>query len=132
MMLLVIILLIGLSGFAKSITDTIQHHHSQSVFKNMNNWWRKEAWRNAWRNGDKSQGERFFGSSTVLAWLTSAWHCFDMINTLSLIVCIPLSVVYFYCITITITQFILSIIFASVWFGIIFELFYKFILIKKK
>lgn len=33
-----------------------------------------DSWRNKWKNGDKSQGEKFPFSSTILVFLTDRWH----------------------------------------------------------
>jgi len=39
--------------------------------------WRKDtAWVNKWKNGDKSQGEKFWGSSTVFVMFMDGWHLF--------------------------------------------------------
>ena len=38
-------------------------------------WWNpNESWRNKWKNGDPSQGEKFPLSSTALVWTTDAYH----------------------------------------------------------
>ena len=37
-------------------------------------WNPKESWKNKWKNGDNTQGEKFFGSSTFLVSTTDAYH----------------------------------------------------------
>lgn len=38
-----------------------------------------ESWRFKWKNGDKAQGERFLGSSTIFVWFTDSWHLFKAV-----------------------------------------------------
>lgn len=42
-----------------------------------------ESWQNKWKNGDPAQGEKFFLSSTVLAFTTDAPHASNMVSNLS-------------------------------------------------
>ena len=39
-------------------------------------WHKNEAWKNKWKDGDKSKGEKFFGSSRWFVMFTDAWHLF--------------------------------------------------------
>lgn len=41
-------------------------------------------------NGDKKQGEKFLGSSTIFVSLTDGWHLFGLIRDLSIYSCIPI------------------------------------------
>jgi hypothetical protein len=43
-------------------------------------WWNlRTGWTNKWKNGNPDDGEKFFGSSTFLVWLTDGWHFWQMI-----------------------------------------------------
>lgn len=81
------ILLLIISAISKSICDISESCFSTSKLSNLNpNFWNKHASAsNKWKNGDKSQGEKFLFSSTILVFLTDAWHLFDVIRDLSLI-----------------------------------------------
>lgn len=48
------------------------------------------SWRLKWKNRDPKQGERFFGSSTFLVWLTDGEHLFQFIKQLIIAVMITL------------------------------------------
>jgi len=50
-----------------------------STFKNQNFWNPSLSWVNKWKDGDRANGERFFGSSTFLVWTTDSWHLIKMI-----------------------------------------------------
>jgi len=88
-------------GITKSIQDKLLFHFDNSVFKRLGNWWNpKESWKNKWKEGDKSKGERFFLSSTWLVSLTDAWHFFGLIRNFSIFLIIALLVdwkfIFFY------------------------------------
>lgn len=131
MFLVLIIILIGISAISKSIQDTLSHHYSRSVFYNMSGWWSND-WTLLWKNGNKNEGERFWGSSTIFAWACNAWHCFDFINTISLFICILFAGYHFCCNEFYWWKFILGIFFMLIYFGLVFEVFYNFVWIKKK
>ena len=40
---------------------------------------KNQSWKNKWKNGDKEQGEKFIGSSTVLVGFTDLWHFSQLI-----------------------------------------------------
>jgi hypothetical protein len=89
MMIFAIILLI-IAGISKAVKDRIMTGWSTSKFKKWGfnrEWWDNQiSWRNKWKieNGIVSQKEKFPLSSTVLVFVTDAWHCFDLIFMLSL------------------------------------------------
>ncbi len=67
-------ILLILSATVKAVMDHIRFGHF--VYKG--NWWNPdESWKLKWKNGDHLQGERFFGSSTFLVFLTDGWHFFQ-------------------------------------------------------
>lgn len=78
-MIIVTIALIISASISKAVMDKIQFHYSNSVFNKENPlfWNPKESWKNKWKDRDKSNGERFFGSSTIFVFLTDAWHLFQ-------------------------------------------------------
>lgn len=74
----IIILIIG--GMSNAIMDVLRFRYSTSIFKNFKNqqWWNPIlSSANKWKNGDKSQGERFWGSSRWFVRFTDAWHFFQ-------------------------------------------------------
>lgn len=56
--------------------DKLQFHYSQSIFARLDaKFWNPAiSWRNKWRNGRKSDGEKFWGSSRWFVSLTDGWH----------------------------------------------------------
>jgi hypothetical protein len=85
------------AGIFKAVMDTLQFHFFKSVFASKakepsqaimeDRFWNPElSWENKWKNGDKAQGEKFLGSSTVFVFTTDAWHLFQFffLNTMIL------------------------------------------------
>lgn len=92
--IIVICLLITISSIAKSVQDKLQFHFDKSVFskaKNPQFWNPVLSWKNKYKNGDKKQGEKFLGSSTIFVSLTDGWHLFGLIRNLSIISIIPIA-----------------------------------------
>jgi len=83
------ILLALLSGIAKAVCDTSSINGSSDKLSSLKqSYWRKSISSvNKWKNNDPKQGEKFWGSSTVLVSLTDAWHLFDVIRDFSFIFC---------------------------------------------
>jgi hypothetical protein len=83
------ILLLILAGISKAVKDRIMTGWSTSKFKQWGfnrEWWDNQiSWRNKWKTDGVlvSQKEKFPLSSTVLVFITDAWHCFDLIFILS-------------------------------------------------
>lgn len=94
MILLLVILSIILpilSGFAKAVIDLSEE--GKLKFKQHTYWHKNIACANKWKNGDKSQGERFFGSSRWFVMFTDAWHLFGYFyNRLSRLSGIPVGI----------------------------------------
>ena len=42
-------------------------------------WHKNEAWKNKWKDGDKTKGEKFFGSSRWFVMFTCGWHLFGFV-----------------------------------------------------
>lgn len=81
-----VIICLYFAGLCEAAMDTLAHHYEQSIFKKMNpNYWNPAvSGANKWKNGDRTQGERFFLSSTLLVGVTEGWHLFKMARTLLL------------------------------------------------
>ena len=119
------LILIALAGICNAIMDVLKTKYNNSIFLNWRNqtWFKPSlSWRNKWRNGDPSQGPKFFGSTTFLVFLTDFWHlskfCMLMLISLALVFREPMFAWYidffiYYCT-----------------FTIIFEIFYSKVLIK--
>ena len=63
----------------KSIADKISFHFRSSIFSKLPTKYHNflnpsESWRNKWKNGDKIDGEKFIGSSTIFVMFTDLWH----------------------------------------------------------
>jgi len=119
------ILLMIFAGVCNSFMDVLKTRFNKSVFlgKKPSSWIDPAmSWPNKWKNGDKSQGERFLGSSTVFVWLTDLWHLCKMLMLLGIVVSI---VFYVPIIAWWIDWFILYCAFT-----IPFEIFYSKVLIK--
>jgi len=123
-----IFIVLFIAAFGKSVMDTVKHHFKKSIFAKLNKFfWDPEfSSNNKWKNGDSTQGEKFFLSSTILVFLTDAWHRFQFVFLNGMFIVIGLFP-YMH-----LTGWILTdIIVLRIWFGLSFELFYKYVLIKK-
>lgn len=120
------LILISLAAFLNASMDKCFNMFDSSIFNtskfNQNFWNPSISWKNKWKNGDRNQGEKFFGSSTFLVWLTDGWHLLKMVFLLSIIISIILYKPLF---SIVIDGLLLIIL----WF-IIFELSLKFLTTK--
>lgn len=82
-------ILVTLAGIFNAVMDKIAFNYSSSIFKNLNPrfWNLKESWKNQWKWPlEPFTGRYYFGlykpryrenfpySSTVLVWMTDAWH----------------------------------------------------------
>jgi len=70
------------AGIWNAVMDVLKTRYNTSIFsKWKNQTWLKPSlsWRNKWKDGDRSKGEKFFGSSTFLVWLTDFWHLAKML-----------------------------------------------------
>lgn len=89
--ILLILLLSIIAGISKTIVDLCSEsafYKSKLVTKfnfNPKYWHRSEASGNKWKNGDKSQGEAYWGSSRWFVMFTDGWHLFNTVLYLSLI-----------------------------------------------
>ena len=65
-----------LSGISKAVMDLSEE---SKIKGNPLFWHKNKSWQNKWKNGDKSQGEKFFGSSRWFVLFTDAWHLFGVL-----------------------------------------------------
>lgn len=83
-----------LAGIANAAMDSLKTKKwSTSIFRKlkMDGWFNPAiSWKNKWKSGDSMLGERFFGASTFLVWLTDAWHFFKMLMLTSICMAIVL------------------------------------------
>ena len=88
--LFITLLCLLLSSTCKAVQDHISHRGGWPghVF------WSRESWKLKWKNGDPSQGERFWGSSRWFVALTDAWHLFDFLRDGFKLCAIGVSLVY--------------------------------------
>lgn len=66
-----------LSGLFKAICDLSEEGNLKFYKKTF--WLKDLSWQNKWKNGDKKQGEKFFGSSRWFVLFTDAWHLFGVL-----------------------------------------------------
>lgn len=82
---MIALILIVVAAICKAIMDVVQFRYNVSVFSLLN----REQWfnpkvskNNKWRGGNKKNGERFPGSSTIFVLVTDAWHFFQAVRHL--------------------------------------------------
>jgi len=114
-----------LAAICNAVMDTIAFKYKRSIFKNLNSqyWNPAKSWRNKYKNKMVFNGPAFIGSTTVLSFLTDAWHLFQFLSNSFL----ALSVVIIYHETVNQNLWYslgLFIILKMIW-GIIFESFYS-------
>jgi hypothetical protein len=125
MTLSIAIFLFVLAGAAEGIMDTLQFHYNTSKFKKFSNylfWDPQHSWKNKYKNGNPSEGERFPFSSTLLVGLTDAWHLFKLLRNLFIFAGIFFLLIYF-SVNIWISLLVTAIL--RIVFGIFFTLVYK-------
>jgi hypothetical protein len=125
---MVSLLLVILAAVINAAMDTLNARYRQSVFFTKDfriNRFTDPAtsWANKWKNGDRKQGEKFFGSSTFLVWTTDFWHLAKTV----MLLCFALAIVCY----VPIIHPLLDWIIYWIGFGTIFELFWSKIFIKK-
>lgn len=71
------LILIFIAALFNAIMDVLDFKFSTSIFSlcKKSSWVNPAiSWKNKWKNGDPAQGEKFFGSSTFLVFITDLWH----------------------------------------------------------
>ena len=117
--------LVVVAGAANGIMDRIQHHY-YTVPESWNEqfWNPKESWRNKWKDGDHTKGEKFLFSSTFLVGLTDGWHLMKsiMLSAIALSITLLLTVDLF---SSNIVNKVIIFLAVRTLFGIGFRLFYR-------
>ena len=120
-MILIILFLTFLFGLSKALCDISESGFYTSKLEGLNPqfWDKHKSWRNKWKGGVAANGEKFFGSSTFLVWITDAWHLFNGLSYLSLFFIAVLTVMM------THNVFYIALVFSMSF--IFFELIYKYL-----
>ena len=116
-----IVVTIFIFGISKAICDVSECCFNNSKLAKLNPlfWDKHKSWKNKWKGGVAANGEKFFGSSTFLVWITDAWHLFNMLSYLSLFIAGYLTATYLDNWYLVIIPFPIGL--------IIFELIYKYL-----
>lgn len=80
-------IILVISAISEAIIDIISHNYYKSVFKYFKNpgFWNPDwSWRNKYKYGDKTFGEKFKYSTTIFVCFTDAWHLFKVISKVTL------------------------------------------------
>ena len=81
-----IVVTIFIFGISKAICDVSECCFNNSKLAKLNPlfWDKHKSWKNKWKGGVAANGEKFFGSSTFLVWITDAWHLFTGLSYIAL------------------------------------------------
>ena len=124
---MITIIFITLAAIFNSLMDTLSFHYDISIFSKypkLNYFFdARLSWRNKYKNRSYRQGKAFFGSTTFLVWLTDGWHLFKC----SMLLCSAIAIVFYK----PLTNPLLDIFIFYVWFGVVFEFNFAYILKKK-
>jgi hypothetical protein len=118
-------ILLALAAFFNATMDVISTRYDKSIFKGIKNqqfWDWRISWKNKWKNGDSTQGEKFFLASSMFSFMTDSWHLAK-----GLMIILISSAIVFYKPIFGILDIVL---FNCIW-GVVFEACYGKILIKK-
>ena len=77
-----------LAGVSEGFLDELQFNYPavKRRFHTRDKFWNPEiSWRNKYKHNDPSQGAKYFGSTTFLAWTTDGFHLTQGIRNLSLV-----------------------------------------------
>lgn len=95
-------LFVALASICKAVKDTLAFHWGSSVFKEYNpNFWNPNvSWMNKYKNWPDDPSPAFPLANNALVWLTDAWHLFDMLTLIFLLIAVHLKGNIFYAIII--------------------------------
>lgn len=110
-----------IAGICKAVSDTLADHSSKSIFPA--SWDKAKSSSNKWKGGNPDRGEKFFGSSTFLVWLTDPWHLSNMLQY----TCFILAIVSYW----PVYGWLIDAILLKCIFTITFEVFYRWVLKKE-
>lgn len=126
-MVVVGIILVGLAGFFKAVMDKLQFHWHRSIFYrdrmrfNPLFWNPQLSWENKYELGSSYKVEKFKFSTTLLVFLTDAWHLAQMSTYLLIFIGLPMLSFA----SDSLLELVIAIFIARVVFGIVFELSFK-------
>jgi len=124
---MITITFIALAAIFNSMMDIVSFHYQESIFMNYPKLRQfldaNFSWQNKYKNRDYKQGRRFLGSTTFLVWLTDGWHLFKC----AMLLCFCIAIVFYK----PLTNPLLDIFMMYVWFGIVFEFFFAYVLKRK-
>jgi len=124
---MITITFIALAAIFNSMMDIVSFHYQESIFMDYPKFRQfldaNFSWQNKYKNRDYKQGRRFFGSTTFLVWLTDGWHLFKC----AMLLCFCIAIVFYK----PLTNPLLDIFMFYVWFGIVFEFFFAYVLKKR-
>ena len=124
------IILVALAGFFKAVMDKLQFHWHKSVFainpvKYRDIFWNPSiSWINKYEPGTNYKEERFKFSTTLLVFLTDAWHLAQMGMTFLLFV--GISMIGYN--SDSFVTLLISVSIARILYGVTFELSFKHLL----
>jgi len=109
--------------------DTLAHHHAVSVFKNHDTmaFFGANSWVRKYKDFNPIAGRKHIGSKTWLVWTTDGWHLFQFF----MIWCLVFSILTFEIKMDTLEYFVMAAVVYRVVWGMVFEAFYGFILLRK-
>ncbi len=117
------LLFVILAGICNSVMDTVQFRYRLSYFSKLDPtfWNPKVSWKNKWKDDDIKNGEKFFGSSTFLVFVTDIWHLAQFL----MLVFFSLAIVFYKPVFNFTGSFIVEAFTYHTVFGLVFELFWN-------
>jgi len=139
-----ILIFIALAAICNAIMDVLQFHYENSIFcktndmphSKRNQYWNPEiSWLNKYIGGDDTKGLRKIWFMDYPAFLTDGWHLFK--SLMILFICASVSLIVFdfkiwSFISNRYLAFLLLLLIAGTVWNFFFNMFYNFILVKKK
>ena len=113
------IIFLVIAAICKAVKDTLEFHYDYSIFAKCNaKYWNPlTSWRNKYKEDLKTP--KFWGSTTIFVMFTDAWHLFDFLQTLTMLLAIVLYGTMIY--------WAVDLVIFYVIFCCVFELFYSLI-----
>jgi len=124
------VILVGIAGFFKAVMDKLQFHWHRSIFalnpfQYRDIFWNPSiSWINKYEPGTNYKEEKFKFSTTLLVFLTDAWHLAQMSMTLLLFVGISM-IGYM---SDSFLELVICVSIARILYGVTFELSFKHLL----
>lgn len=85
-LIILILVLVLIVGFSKGLEDGLNFHPDKyPLLSNRPFFNRKTSWKRKWKNGNKKEGEKFLGSSTIFVFVTDYFHLSQFVRITSLV-----------------------------------------------